>query len=111
VPSFEHQKMPSGLGSGKFDGQRDQRAKYAAQYGKTEVLEGEPERNSTHGQSVKRTSSRVVVRGHAGSKEAGHHDASEKQGDAHPAKKLKDGENSLDLHSLCGAAPVCRHDG
>src|SRR5207245_2200936 len=58
VPLLKHQKLPGGLGkrSGKFDSQSDQQAKYAAQQGRTEVLEGEPERDSTDGQCVERTS-------------------------------------------------------
>jgi hypothetical protein len=109
MPSLKHQKIPSGFGkdSGKFDAQRDQHAKDAAQWGKTEILEGEPEPNSTHAQSVERTA-RVVVPGHAGSEEVRHHDATEKQRDDYPAKELQHGENPLDY--LCGAAPVCRQD-
>jgi len=113
VPWLKHQKLPRGLGkrSGKFDSQRDQQAKYAAQQGKTEVLEGEPERDSTDGQCVERTSSRVVGRGHAGSNEARHYDASQKQGDRDPAKELQDRKNSLDLLYFRSASPVCRLDG
>ena len=113
VPWLKHQKLPRGLGkrSGKFDSQRDQQAKYAAQQGKTEVLEGEPERDSTDGQCVERTSSRVVGRGHAGSNEARHYDASQKQGDRDPAKELQDRKNSLDLLYFRGASPVYRLDG
>src|SRR6266550_4021836 len=113
VPWLKHQKLPRGLGkrSGKFDSQRDQQAKYAAQQCKTEVLEGEPERDSTDGQCVERTSSRVVGRGHAGSNEARHYDASQKQGDRDPAKELQDRKNSLDLLYFRSASPVCRLDG
>jgi len=113
VPWLKRQKLPGGLGkrSGKFDGQRDQQAKYAAQQGRTEVLECEPERNSANGQGVERTPSRVVIRGHPGSHEARHYDASEKQGDRHPAKELQDRKSSLDLPYLRSAVPVCRLDG
>src|SRR5437773_10065673 len=96
VTLLNHQKLPGGLGkrSGKFDSQSDQQAKYAAQQGRTEVLEGEPERDSTDGQCVERTSSRVVGRGHAGSNEARHYDASQKQGERDPAKELQDRKRS-----------------
>src|SRR5947199_9406516 len=80
VPWLKHQKLPRGLGkrSGKFDRQRDQQAKYAAQQRKTALLEGEPERDSTERQCVVRSSSRVEGLGHAGSNQARQHDAYEK---------------------------------
>src|SRR5207302_9348702 len=97
VPWLKHQKLPRGLGkrSGKFDSQRDQQAKYAAKQCKTDVLEGEPERDSTDGQWVERTSSRVVGRGHAGSNEARHYVACHKQGDRDPGKDVADTTDSV----------------
>src|SRR5256884_1702517 len=112
VPLLKHQKLPGGLGkrSGKFPTRRSSDLKYAAQQGRTEVLEGEPERDSTDGQCVERTSSRVVGRGHAGSNEARHYDASQKQGERDPAKELQDRKSSLDFY-FRSASPVCRLDG
>jgi hypothetical protein len=109
VPLLKHRQLSGGLEQhgGKLDSQRDQQAKRAPQQGRTEVLEGEPERDSINGQSVERTSSRVVGRGRAGSNEARHNDTSEKQGDRHPAKELQDRKSSLDLLYFRIASHVC----
>src|SRR5947208_15084481 len=92
VPWLKHQKLPRGLGkrSGKFDSQRDQQAKYAAQQCKTEDLEGEPERDSTDGQCVARTSNRVVGRGHAGWNEDRQYDDSKNEGDSEPDRNVQE---------------------